>query len=115
MDELIVEGPDAARFLEGLAINSFANFGTNGAKHFVPVTPDGHVIGDMIMFREEENRFVLVGRAPAANWEAVTPSTNADRTRKVHATEPINDAERKGCHPSRCTPRWSMREANADL
>jgi vanillate/3-O-methylgallate O-demethylase len=65
MDELIVEGPDAARFLEGLAINSFANFGTNRAKHFVPVTPDGYVIGDMIMFREEENRFVLVGRAPA--------------------------------------------------
>ncbi|MBN9065008.1 MAG: aminomethyl transferase family protein, partial [Rhizobiales bacterium] len=26
MDELIVEGPDAAKFLEGLAINSFANF-----------------------------------------------------------------------------------------
>lgn len=68
MDELIVEGPDAARFLEGLAINSFANFGTNRAKHFVPVTPDGYVIGDMIMFREEENRFLLVGRAPAANW-----------------------------------------------
>jgi hypothetical protein len=28
MDELIVEGRDAARFLEGHAINSFANFGT---------------------------------------------------------------------------------------
>ncbi|MCT8998859.1 vanillate/3-O-methylgallate O-demethylase [Chelativorans intermedius] len=68
MDELIVEGPDAARFLEGLAINSFSNFSTNRAKHFVPVSPEGYVIGDMIIFREEENRFVLVGRAPTANW-----------------------------------------------
>ncbi len=68
MDELIVEGPDASRFLESLAINSFANFGTNRAKHYVPVTPAGYVIGDMIIFREAEQKFVLVGRAPTANW-----------------------------------------------
>jgi vanillate/3-O-methylgallate O-demethylase len=68
MDELVVEGPDAAALLEGLAINSFANFGTNRAKHYVPVSPEGHVIGDMIIFREREDKFVLVGRAPTANW-----------------------------------------------
>ena len=43
MDELIVEGPDAAEFLEYVGINSFANFDLNRAKHFVPVTPAGHV------------------------------------------------------------------------
>src|SRR5262245_42560953 len=68
MDELIVEGADAAKFLESLAVNSFANFGTNRAKHYVPVSPDGYVIGDMIIFRETENKFVIVGRAPTANW-----------------------------------------------
>ena len=68
MDELIVEGPDAAAFLEHVGINSFANFDLNRAKHFVPVTPAGHVIGDMIIFREREDKFVLVGRAPTANW-----------------------------------------------
>ena len=68
MDEVIVEGPDAERFLQGLAINSFKGFGTNRAKHFVPVGPEGYVIGDMICFREREDRFVLVGRAPTANW-----------------------------------------------
>jgi len=68
MDELIVEGADAAKFLEGLSINSFANFGTNRAKHYVPVSPEGYVIGDMIIFRETENKFVIVGRAPTANW-----------------------------------------------
>jgi vanillate/3-O-methylgallate O-demethylase len=41
MDELIVEGPQAAAFLEHVGINSFANFDLNRAKHFVPVTPAG--------------------------------------------------------------------------
>ena len=68
MDELTVEGPDAARLLQGLAINSFVSFPTNRAKHFVPLSPEGYVIGDMICFREQENRFILVGRSPTANW-----------------------------------------------
>ena len=68
MDELIVEGPDAEKFLAYHGINSFANFGLNRAKHFVPVTPNGHVIGDHIIFREREDKFILVGRAPTSNW-----------------------------------------------
>ena len=68
MDELTVEGPDAEKFLSYIAINSFGNFKLNVAKHFVPVTPAGHVIGDMIIFRETEDKFVLVGRTPTANW-----------------------------------------------
>lgn len=68
MDELIVEGPQATEFLSHVGINSFANFDLNRAKHFVPVTPAGHVIGDMIIFREREDKFILVGRAPTANW-----------------------------------------------
>ncbi|MBL6773527.1 MAG: aminomethyl transferase family protein [Alphaproteobacteria bacterium] len=68
MDELIVEGSDAEAFLAHTGINGFANFDLNRAKHFVPVTPAGHVIGDMIIFREREDKFVLVGRAPTANW-----------------------------------------------
>jgi len=68
MDELIVEGPDAEKLLSHVGINSFANFDLNRAKHFVPVTPAGYVIGDMIIFREREDKFVLVGRSPTANW-----------------------------------------------
>ena len=68
MDEVIVEGPDSQAFLDYVGINSFANFSENRAKHFVPVTPAGHVIGDVICFREREDKFVLVGRAPACNW-----------------------------------------------
>ncbi|MBW8448234.1 MAG: aminomethyltransferase family protein [Arenimonas sp.] len=68
MDELIVEGPDAEKFLAHHGINSFANFDLNRAKHFVPVTPNGHVIGDHIIFRERDDKFILVGRAPTSNW-----------------------------------------------
>ena len=68
MDELIVEGPQATEFLSHYGINSFANFDLNRAKHFVPVTPAGHVIGDHIIFREREDKYILVGRAPTSNW-----------------------------------------------
>ncbi|OWV40688.1 vanillate/3-O-methylgallate O-demethylase [Mameliella alba] len=68
MDEVIVEGPQATEFLSHHGINSFANFDLNRAKHFVPVTPNGHVIGDHIIFREREDKYILVGRAPTSNW-----------------------------------------------
>lgn len=68
MDELTVEGPQAEGFLSHTGINDFSNFALNRAKHFVPVTPAGHVIGDMIIFREREDKFILVGRSPTANW-----------------------------------------------
>ena len=84
MDELVVEGPDAAKFLQGLAINSFANFGTSRAKHYVPVSPDGSVIGDMIIFREDENKFVLVGRAPTANWLRYNASLGKHDVKLTH-------------------------------
>ena len=68
MDELIVEGPQAEAFLSHHGINGFGNFSLNRAKHYVPVTPNGHVIGDHIIFRERDDKFVLVGRAPTSHW-----------------------------------------------
>ncbi|MFM5954875.1 MAG: syringate O-demethylase [Novosphingobium sp.] len=68
MVDLEVRGPDAFAMLEYLAVNSFKGFVPNKAKQFVPVTPYGHVIGDVILFYLEEQRFNLVGRAPAIEW-----------------------------------------------
>lgn len=68
MVELYVSGPDAMALLEYTAINSFKNFKVDKAKQYVPVTPDGYVIGDVILFYLEENVFSLVGRAPAIEW-----------------------------------------------
>ena len=68
MAELMVEGPDAKKLLSYLAINSFENFPVNKAKHFVPVSHGGHIIGDVIIFHLAENQYNLVGRAPTVNW-----------------------------------------------
>jgi glycine cleavage system aminomethyltransferase T len=68
MADLAVEGPDAPTLLSRLAINSFEGFTVDKAKHFVPCTPEGYVIGDVILFHLGEDQFNLVGRAPALNW-----------------------------------------------
>lgn len=68
MADLAVEGPDAFKLLCRLSMNSFKNFEVNKAKQFVPCSPDGYVIGDVILFYLADNKFNLVGRAPALNW-----------------------------------------------
>jgi glycine cleavage system aminomethyltransferase T len=68
MAELAVEGPDALELLSGLGVNSFGGFQPGKAKQFVPCTPDGYVIGDVILFALGEEQFNLVGRAPVLNW-----------------------------------------------
>jgi glycine cleavage system aminomethyltransferase T len=68
MVELYVRGPDAMKLLEYTAINSFKGFKVNKAKQYVPVTPAGYVIGDVILFYLAEEEFSLVGRAPAIEW-----------------------------------------------
>ena len=75
MAELKVEGRDAEKLLSHLAINSFKGFTPGKAKHFVPVTPAGHVIGDVIMFRESDTEFNLVGRAPTVSWVQFNAAT----------------------------------------
>ncbi|HET8977412.1 MAG TPA: hypothetical protein VFN87_04590 [Solirubrobacteraceae bacterium] len=68
MFNLFVRGPGALKLISDTGINSVANFPVNMAKQFVPCTPAGHVIGDGILFHQEQEEFVWVGRAPVANW-----------------------------------------------
>jgi len=68
MADLAVEGPDALALLSHLGVNTFENFAVDKAKQFVPCTPAGHVIGDVILFHLAETEFNLVGRAPVLNW-----------------------------------------------
>lgn len=68
MDNLFIRGKDALRLISDTAINSTKTFPVNKAKQYVPTTPAGHVIGDGILFHQEEDEYVYVGRAPAANW-----------------------------------------------
>jgi glycine cleavage system aminomethyltransferase T len=68
MNDLAVEGPDALKLLSHVAVNSFEGFAGERAKHFVPCSPEGYVIGDVILFALGDDRFNLVGRAPALDW-----------------------------------------------
>jgi vanillate/3-O-methylgallate O-demethylase len=68
MVNLFVRGPDALKLLSHLATNSFKTFAVDQAKQFAPVSYDGHVIGDGILFYLAPNELVYVGRNPAANW-----------------------------------------------
>jgi glycine cleavage system aminomethyltransferase T len=68
MADLAVQGPDAIALLSQLGVNTFANFAVDKAKQFVPCTPQGYVIGDVILFHLAEDEFNLVGRAPVLNW-----------------------------------------------
>jgi vanillate/3-O-methylgallate O-demethylase len=68
MAELMIEGPDALKLLSRLGINSFASFPVDRAKQFVPCSPDGYVIGDVILFHLAEHQFLIVGRTPTINW-----------------------------------------------
>jgi syringate O-demethylase len=68
MAELAVRGPDALALLSHLGVNTFDNFAVDRAKQFVPCTPDGYVIGDVILFHLGDDEFNMVGRAPVLNW-----------------------------------------------
>ncbi len=112
MDEVVIEGPDAATFLEGLAINSFSNFSTNRAKHFVPCSPEGHVIGDHIMFREAEDRFLSVGRAPVSNWLLYNASKGEHDVKLTHS--PRSPSRPDGREVRRIHYRFQIQGPQAD-
>jgi len=69
MDQ-ILEGPDALALLKRLCTNSFDGFDVGKAKQAVFCNPDGQFIGDEVLQRVGEERFVLSGKIPAANWLA---------------------------------------------
>ena len=68
MAELTVRGPDALRLMSYCTINSFTNFQPGKAKQMVPLSHDGYVIGDGILFYTAAEELLFVGRAPSVNW-----------------------------------------------
>jgi glycine cleavage system aminomethyltransferase T len=68
MTDLFGEGPDALRLFSDLAVNTFAYFGPGRAKQFVAVDPDGHLIGDAILFHLDQDSFDLVGHPMVIDW-----------------------------------------------
>jgi vanillate/3-O-methylgallate O-demethylase len=92
MAEITVKGPDALKMLSHLTVNSFNGFVPNKAKHMVPCSYDGHVIGDGILFYLDTDELLFVGRAPAVNWIQFHAETGGYRV------EAIRD-DRSPSHP----------------
>ena len=96
MTDLYVEGPDALKLLSDVAVNSFRGFTPGKAKQLVAVNYDGYVIGDAILFHLEQNRLVLVGRPPAANWVQFHAETGGyDVTVERDERSAVNRGRRK--------------------
>ena len=68
MTDMYLDGPDALKLLSDLGINTFKNFGVDKAKQFVVCSPEGFVIGDVILFCLDKDSFNMVGRPPTHNW-----------------------------------------------
>ncbi len=60
MGQVIVDGPDAAAFLESLTPSDFQNLKDGVAKYTVMTTDTGGIIDDLIVTRLGENRFFAV-------------------------------------------------------
>ena len=65
------------KLISDTGINSVANFPVDMAKQFVPVSPEGGVIGDGILFHLAEEEFVFVGRAPGRQLAAASRAARA--------------------------------------
>lgn len=68
MHSLRITGRDAVRLVESLAINSFARYDVGAAKQFVACSPEGHVIGDAILYHLAEGDLALVGNPATTDW-----------------------------------------------
>ncbi len=68
MMDLFIEGPDATRLLTAVSANNYENFPVGRAKQFVPVTEEGHLVTDGLLFRLKEDLYDLVCIGAAQNW-----------------------------------------------
>jgi vanillate/3-O-methylgallate O-demethylase len=68
MAEITIKGPDALKLCSYTTINGFKGFVPGKAKQMVPISYDGYVIGDGILFYVAPEELLFVGRAPTVNW-----------------------------------------------
>ena len=68
MPELFLKGPDSARLLNYLGVNTFNNFVPGRAKQFIACNHNGQVIGECVLYYLEENSFELVSGMQLQDW-----------------------------------------------
>ncbi|MBL4597912.1 MAG: aminomethyltransferase family protein [Rhizobiaceae bacterium] len=68
MQSLHLRGKGALELCQHLSVNTFKNFGVGAAKQLLACSPDGYVIGDAILYRLEEDHFIVVGNPSTTDW-----------------------------------------------
>lgn len=71
MGEIEVTGPEAGRALDRALVGRPSKIGVGKAKYGMLCAPDGGVIDDVVVYRLEDERFLVV--ANASNVDAVAP------------------------------------------
>ena len=106
MTDLFVSGPDALRLFSDLGVNGFARFGVGKAKQFVAVAPDGHLIGDAILFHLEEELFDLVGHPMVIDWVTFNLERgDYDAAAERDDNSAVRASARRGCTGTSCRAR----------
>src|SRR5580704_6946067 len=107
MAELTVKGPDALKLISYTTINSF-----NKAKQMVPISHDGYVIGDGILFYLDKDELLFVGRAPSVNWIQFHGETGGFKVDMIRADRSPGDPKGKGVN--RRHYRFQVQGPNAE-
>jgi vanillate/3-O-methylgallate O-demethylase len=95
MTELHLRGTGVIPFLGEIAVNKFDPFRVGRAKQIVVASPDGYLIGDAILFHENENFLRIVGAPFALDWvQFQAQSTAHDVTAEIHHNWSVFEAPR---------------------
>lgn len=76
MNSLRVTGSDAVALFSYLGVNSFKRFSVGAAKQFVACSPEGHIIGDGILYYLAEGDLMLVGNPATTDWVEFNAETS---------------------------------------
>ena len=97
MHNLRVRGPQAVKLFESLAVNSFATFEPGAAKQFVACSPEGHIIGDGILYYLDDQDLLLVGNPATTDWVQFNAETGGYEVRaELDPMWVLNSQKRRG-------------------
>ena len=111
MPELFLEGPDAARLLSSLGINSFENARPGRAKQYIGVNHDGYVIGESVVHCLPDGRFEMISDMHLQDWVHYNAETGGH---DVRVTRDLHTAENPGGPEGRTNFRFGMDGPNAE-
>lgn len=97
MHNLRVRGSEAVKLFQSLAVNSFATFEPGAAKQFVACSPEGHIIGDGILYYLDDQDLLLVGNPATTDWVQFNAETGGyDVRAELDPMWVLNSQKRRG-------------------